>query len=106
MLETMERPSFDAHKLAHMYPNAHPDAIDLMQKLLVFNPKKRLTAEEALNHPFVRDFHNPQDEPSAKQPITIPIDDNKKVRGCVCVLGSKFAVLPDKVRWQLPCWID
>ena len=79
MLETMELPPFDAHKLVHMYPNASPDALDLMQKLLVFNPNKRLTAEEALNHPFVKDFHNVDDEPSAKEPISIPIDDNTKV---------------------------
>ena len=79
MLETMELPPFDAHKLAHMYPNASPDALDLMQKLLVFNPNKRLTAEEALNHPFVKDFHDEDAEPSAKGPISIPIDDNTKV---------------------------
>lgn len=79
MLETMELPTCDPHKLAHMYPHASPEALDLMQKLLVFNPNKRLTAEEALNHPYVKDFHNIDDEPSAKEPITISIDDNKKV---------------------------
>ena len=29
------------------------DAIDLVEKLLLFNPDKRLTAEEALKHPYV-----------------------------------------------------
>ena len=33
-----------------------------MKKLLTFNPDKRITAEEALNHPFLSDFHDPQDE--------------------------------------------
>lgn len=79
MLETMELPTCDPHKLAHMYPNASADALDLMQKLLVFNPNKRLTAEEALSHPYVKDFHNIDDEPSAKEPIRISIDDNTKV---------------------------
>ena len=79
MLETMDLPVFDSQKLQHMYPNASPDALDLMQKLLVFNPNKRLTAEEALNHPYVKDFHNEDDEPSAKEPIQIPVDDNTKV---------------------------
>lgn len=30
-----------------------PDALDLVQRLLVFNPDKRLNAEEALQHPYV-----------------------------------------------------
>lgn len=29
------------------------DAIDLLNKLLVFNPLKRLTAEQALEHEYV-----------------------------------------------------
>lgn len=34
------------------------DALDLLKKLLVFNPNQRLTAEEALQHPYMKDFHN------------------------------------------------
>lgn len=29
------------------------DGLDLLQKLLVFNPDKRLTAEQSLSHTFV-----------------------------------------------------
>ena len=49
-----------------------------MTKLLTFNPKKRLTADEALEHPYVAQFHNAADEPSCKGPIKIPIDDYQK----------------------------
>jgi mitogen-activated protein kinase 15 len=45
-----------------------------------FNPAKRITAEEALRHPYVASFHNEADEPSHPEIITIPIDDNTKVR--------------------------
>lgn len=38
-------------KFAEMYPKAKPLAIDLMEKCLTFNPKKRITVEEALAHP-------------------------------------------------------
>lgn len=32
------------------------DAMDLLKKLLHFNPKKRLTAEQALKHPYVKRY--------------------------------------------------
>ena len=53
-------------------------AIDLLLKLLVFNPKKRLTAEEALEHSYVADFHNPDEEIICDHKIEIPLDDNNK----------------------------
>ena len=36
-----------------------------MKKLLIFNPEKRLSAEEALRHPYFKEFHEPNDEPCA-----------------------------------------
>ena len=59
--------------------NTHDEvAIDLLLKLLVFNPKKRLTAEQALKHPYVADFHNPEEEIICVHKIEIPLDDNNK----------------------------
>lgn len=45
-------------------PSADPLAVDLLDNLLVFNPAKRLTVEEALAHPFFTTLHCPEDEPS------------------------------------------
>ncbi|KAG7694942.1 hypothetical protein KL930_001265 [Ogataea haglerorum] len=50
-----------------LFPDANPDAIDLLEKLLTFNPKKRITVEEALNHPYVSFYHEPNDEPVAEK---------------------------------------
>lgn len=48
-----------------MYPKANPLAIDLLDKLLAFNPLKRITCEEALRHPYLEPYHDPEDEPDA-----------------------------------------
>ena len=61
-----------------LFPNAGDHAADLLCKLLEFNPDKRITAEEALRHPFLALFHNPADEPFCDHVIAIPIDDNTK----------------------------
>ena len=42
---------------------ADPNAVDLLKKMLVFNPTKRVSAAEALQHPFFDSLHDPADEP-------------------------------------------
>lgn len=39
-----------------MLGDAPPDAIDLLKKLLHFNPDKRLTTDQALKHPYVKRY--------------------------------------------------
>ncbi|KAJ7955429.1 Mitogen-activated protein kinase [Quillaja saponaria] len=36
-----------------LYPQADPLAIDLLQRMLVFDPTKRITVTEALQHPYI-----------------------------------------------------
>ncbi|XP_053303224.1 mitogen-activated protein kinase 15 isoform X1 [Pleuronectes platessa] len=56
-------------------PSVPPDALDLLRGLLVFNPDKRLTAEQALQHPYVARFHNPTKEPAFYYDVVLPVDD-------------------------------
>lgn len=48
-----------------LFEGANPLAIDLLEKLLTFNPAKRITVEEALEHPYLKPYHDPDDEPTA-----------------------------------------
>jgi len=77
MLENL--PDTEPRSLQNMYPNASEDAIDLLQNLLAFNPDKRIGAEDSLKHPYVAQFHNPEEELSCEKEIHIPINDNKKL---------------------------
>ncbi|NXE70274.1 MK15 kinase, partial [Calcarius ornatus] len=60
-----------------IFPPSTPlPALDLLKKLLVFNPDKRLTAEEALQHPYVSRFHCPSREPSLDFDVILPLGDD------------------------------
>ncbi|CDK27595.1 unnamed protein product [Kuraishia capsulata CBS 1993] len=47
-----------------LFPRANPLAVDLIEKLLMFDQRKRITVEEALEHPYVSEYHNSEQEPS------------------------------------------
>lgn len=59
-------PKKATHPLAHVYRQADIVAIDLLTKLLRFDPDKRLSVAECLKHPYLAQLHCPQDEPESK----------------------------------------
>ncbi|KAM3134463.1 Protein kinase domain [Paramecium bursaria] len=61
----------------NFFPKANPQAMDLMRRLLSFNPEQRITVEQALKHPYVAAFHNETQEITTK-PIIVPMNDNQK----------------------------
>jgi len=46
-----------------LFPTANPLAIDLLSQMLCFDPAKRVSCEQALNHPYLQVWHDPADEP-------------------------------------------
>lgn len=50
--------SRDRKDTSKFYPHAGPDALDLLDKILVFNPYFRLTVDQALEHEYLRDIRD------------------------------------------------
>lgn len=61
---------------ASLYPHADPLAIDLLQRMLVFDPSKRITVTEALYHPYFSGLYDPSRNLPAQFPLSLDIDEN------------------------------
>ncbi|KAG6821192.1 hypothetical protein H0H93_004012 [Arthromyces matolae] len=48
-------------------PAADPQALDLLAKMLAFDPSDRITVPEALEHPWLASYHDESDEPECPQ---------------------------------------
>uniref|UniRef100_A0A7I4YEH9 Mitogen-activated protein kinase n=2 Tax=Haemonchus contortus TaxID=6289 RepID=A0A7I4YEH9_HAECO len=54
----------------------NPHALDLIHRLLIFAPHRRLTVEQCLVHPYVLQFHSPADEPVLPYDVNLPLPDH------------------------------
>ncbi|KAJ7540509.1 hypothetical protein O6H91_10G019900 [Diphasiastrum complanatum] len=59
---------------ARLYPCTNPLAINLLDKMLVFDPRKRITVTEALEHPYLAMLHDVTVEPSAPAPFGLDFE--------------------------------
>lgn len=49
-----------------LFPHANPLALDLLERMLTLDPYERITVAEALQHPYLAIWHDPQDEPECQ----------------------------------------
>lgn len=49
---------------SRLFPNANPDALDLLERMLAFDPAQRISVEEALEHRYLHIWHDASDEPT------------------------------------------
>lgn len=47
-----------------LFPRANPDALDLLDRMLAFDPSERIGVEEALEHKYLAIWHDASDEPA------------------------------------------
>ncbi len=75
------KPKTDLHSF---YPGAGDEAIDLLNRILIFNPYFRISIDEALSHPFFKKVRKTEKEVNSDIEINIEFEkdnlDRKKLR--------------------------
>ncbi|KIZ03810.1 extracellular signal-regulated kinase1/2 [Monoraphidium neglectum] len=56
-----------------LWPQADPQALDLLSRMLVFDPSRRISVDDALRHPYLAALHDAADEPVADAPFTFEV---------------------------------
>ena len=59
------------------YP--YPLALDLLDKMLVFNPDKRISIEGALNHPYLKNIREGIEDPVYKGTLNLDFDYDNNI---------------------------
>ncbi|CAF0888685.1 unnamed protein product [Adineta ricciae] len=56
-----------------------PEGIDFLDSLLTFDYRMRPTVEEALMHPYLKEYHNPAKEPTAELFLDENVDEDYEI---------------------------
>ncbi|CAI0396942.1 unnamed protein product [Linum tenue] len=67
-------PLYRRQSFTEKFPTVHPSAIDLVKKMLTFDPRQRITVEDALAHPYLNSLHDISDEPVCMTPFSFDFE--------------------------------
>lgn len=67
-------PQFGKQNLSAKFPSMSAEPLDLLEKMLVFDPVKRITVDEALCHPYLSSLHDINDEPVTPMPFSFDFE--------------------------------
>ncbi|KAJ7897740.1 mitogen activated protein kinase tmk1 [Mycena leptocephala] len=90
-------PLSTAIPMQSLFPSATASAIDLLQKLLTFDPRKRLSATECITHQYLELYHDPEDEPDCLPPDSSYLEFDLDGKYEETVLKGVFRLLRPKV---------
>lgn len=76
------------------YPHASREALDLLQRMLVFNPSKRISVLDSMRHPFLKNLHEDSDDVVTVVPFRYEEPNYKTVQ------EVKRAIYNTSVRFQ------
>lgn len=66
--------------LQDIYPKANPDSLEIASRMLTFNPHRRISVEDALEHKYFEGLHSKEDEPVAQSQVDWKFDSFKPTK--------------------------
>lgn len=85
-----------------LFSNANPDALDLLDRMLAFDPSSRISVEEALEHRYLHIWHDASDEPACPTGFDFHfevVEDVPEMRKMILLEVQRFR---QQVRVQQP----
>lgn len=76
-----------------LFPRANPDALDLLDRMLAFDPSQRIGVEDALEHRYLAIWHDASDEPACPTPFDFGfevVDDVPEMRQMILAEVRQF----------------
>ncbi|XP_045793979.1 mitogen-activated protein kinase homolog MMK2-like [Trifolium pratense] len=67
-------PQYPRQQFAARFPNMSSGAVDLLEKMLVFDPTRRITVDEALRHQYLAPLHDINEEPVCSIPFNFDFE--------------------------------
>ncbi|WJX60282.1 Mitogen-activated protein kinase 4 [Trifolium repens] len=67
-------PQFGKQNFSAKFPHIAAEPLDLLEKMLIFDPDKRITVDEALCHPYLSSLHDINDEPVTPMPFSFDFE--------------------------------
>ena len=61
------------------FPGSSEESLDLLQKMLIFDPKKRITVQESLEHPFFKSIRDKSKEEEATFNLEFEFEDDNNL---------------------------
>jgi len=74
-----ELPNIERKSFHEMYPKASDEAIDLLEKMLVFNPMNRIKTKEILAHKYFEDIKDSSKEKKADFKLNLEVDKAQEI---------------------------
>ena len=71
----LQQRGYTPQPMASLFPSANTQAIDLLNRMLHFDPEQRISVKAALEHPYMAALHAEEDEPVAEAPFQFENED-------------------------------
>ncbi|MBA0717737.1 hypothetical protein Golax_005521, partial [Gossypium laxum] len=91
-------PQYPQQNFSARFPNSSSGAVDLLEKMLIFDPHRRITVEEALCHPYLAPFYDINEEHICPRPFNFdfeqPLFTEENIKELIYRESVKFNTEP------------